>query len=87
MEVWSDTGLHVAPQRYADKYCDRVQESGHLSSGQPSPPQVQLDRKSSPSKAYWALAVFTVLCMAVALGAGLGAGLALHRKPNSSTQV
>lgn len=73
MEVVPDTGPQVASQPYADKYCEKAEESGHLSSH---------ERKPSPLRGCWTLAVFTVLCIAVALGAGLGAGLAIHRKSN-----
>ena len=75
IQVLPGIGPQVASQPYADHYCDRAEESGH----QPSPPP---ERKPSPPRGYWTLAVFTVLCMAVALGAGVGAGLAIHRKSN-----
>ena len=81
MEVLPDTGPQVAYHN-ADKYFDRAEGSSHVSSSQPSSSQAQLNRKPSPHKACWALAVVTVLCMTVALGAGLGAGLAIHRKSN-----
>lgn len=35
-------------------------------------------------KAFWALAVFTVVCLATALGVGLGVGLAAQHKSSST---
>ncbi|KAM0798564.1 hypothetical protein BDR22DRAFT_823245 [Usnea florida] len=86
MEVLPDTGPQVAHHN-ADKFFDRAEGSSHVSSSQPSSPQAQLDRKPSLHKACWTLAVVTVLCMTVALGAGLGAGLAIRRKSNPTNVV
>ena len=79
IQVLPGTGPQVVSQPYANKYCDRAEEPG-----QPSPPH---ERRPRPPRGCWTLAVFTVLCMAVALGAGLGAGLAIHRKSNPTTYV
>ena len=38
----------------------------------------------SRHRAFWALAVFTVVCLAVALGVGLGVGLTAQHKSSST---
>ena len=49
------------------------------------PDQSNLGAKNiSRRKAFWALAVFTIVCAAVALGVGLGVGLAAQHKSSST---
>ena len=84
IEVVPDTGPEIAPQPDANRYYTGS-EASHGLADTPDPPLHPSIGTRGPQRALWALAVITVLCVAVALGAGLGAGLAIHYKSHEST--
>lgn len=81
MEVVTDTGPQVAPRPDADNYYTEPEEPHSCPSEQPNPPILQSVGSHGKHKALWTLGIITVLCTAVALGAGLGVGLANHHEP------
>lgn len=87
MEVVSDTGPQIPPTPDAKKYYAGPEKSHDHAPNEPILPLLPSTGNHSPHKAFWTFAVITVLCMAVASGAGLGAGLATHRKSNSLVYV
>ena len=83
--MW-DTGLQVTPQPDTDIYYAGPEDAHDRSADQPDLPPLQFIgkqgphkalsiRKESPRKVFRTLAMITVLFVAVALDAGLGAGL------------
>ena len=83
----ADSGhLNSAPQ-----YQSKQSGSYYPGAGASNYPVFAQPSRSNPGakhisqhKAFWALAVFTVVCLAVALGVGLGVGLAAQHKPSST---
>lgn len=85
LEVTPDTGPQIIPQPDADLYYNGPEESHEHTPDQLhhlNPPSLRSPGNKRSHKVVWALAVITSLCIAGALGAGLGAGLAVHRKSN-----
>lgn len=84
MEVEVSTGLQVVPQPDENTY--------HMSGGPPDHPVFAHLDQSDPlqaksqgrPRAIWVLAGIAALCLVVALGAGLGIGLATQHKSSSS---
>ena len=84
LEVEPSTSPEVVNQRYTDKYYTTIKATSQPYSSHKDT-SVQSYRKSqSRFKNVWILAIIAFICLAVAIGAGLGAGLAAQHKSNSS---
>lgn len=82
LEVTPHNGLEIQAQPDENKYYTGSSEANEhvLSQPETHPGSKQTSRK----KASWALAVITVLCLAVALGVGLEKGLATKKIVSTS---
>ena len=80
LEVRPRADPETIPQPYPDKYFLEAEELRKRSWNQ-SVQSGPSDRRSQKwRKAFWGLALITVVCLAVGLGAGLGTGLAARHK-------
>lgn len=82
LEVKPSTGPEYAPQPEEYKYYLGGGAPTHAVFGQPHQHQFQA-KKPGPSKAFLWLATTAIICLALALDAGLGAGLAIRHKSSS----
>ena len=75
LEVALYHGLEVVPQSNVDMCFVGSSQPNEIALGQPDK-SINTVSKIKRNKALWALAVIAIVCLAAALGAGLGAGLA-----------
>ena len=83
LEVTSHNGPQIVAQPDENKYCTTASESNKILLSQGDEKIHPVSNKSQ-NKAFWALAVIAILCLAAAIGAGLGAGLASKHKSSTS---
>lgn len=83
LEVAPYSGLEITGQPDANKYFIKAEEAKNYSIDQPIQSGYSDARSQDWRKAFWVLALVAVLCLVVALGAGLGVGLAAQHRPNS----
>lgn len=84
LEVAPCTDPEVTAQPDANKYCVKAVERKEYSFDRPVQSGRSDAKNQSWSKAFWVLALIAVLCLAVALGAGLGVGLAAQHRSTPS---
>lgn len=84
LEVKPPAGLEVAAQPDGKKYYTGGGESDHPVFREPDQLDQTRARGQGRSRAVWMLAMIAVVCLTIAIGAGLGAGLAAQHKPSSS---
>ena len=80
LEVQPSTMPETAHQPYGDKYFLKAEGPKHPVSRHLNQSDRTQANRQGMSRASLMLAVITVLCVAIALGAGLGTGLAARRK-------
>ena len=84
LEVELATSPEIITQPYTEKY-NTTSGPTSQSYSSPTDTSVQSHRKTqSRFKNVWILAMIGFICLAVAIGAGLGAGLAAQHKSSSS---
>ena len=83
LQIEIATGPEIAVQPYPEKY-NTIRGSASQPYSSHTDTSVQPPRKSqSRFKNVWILAIIGFICLAVAIGAGLGAGLAAQHKSSS----
>ena len=84
LEVKLATSPEVVDQPYTEKY-NTTSEATSQPYSSHTDPSIQSHRKSqSRFNKVWILTITGFICIAVAIGAGLGAGLAAQHKSSSS---
>ena len=84
LEVEISTSPEVIIQPYTEKYCITSGASSHPISSHSNTSDQSHRKSQSRYKTVWVLAIIGFICLAVAIGAGLGAGLAAQHKSSSS---
>lgn len=83
LEVTPHNDPEIVAQPDENKYCTTASDSNKIWLSH-ADEKIHPISKISQNKAFRALAVIAILCLAAAIGAGLGAGLATKHKSSTS---